>query len=147
MSYTLAQAALATGRDRSTLLKAIRRGTLSAQRDEATGAWRVDAAELDRVYGIGTSQGNSELGIGGSQPGAQPDMHAQLQVERTKTAGLEARLLDAQEVIRDLRARLDAEAEERRRLTAVLADQRTTPSAPNPTPDPVRRSWWSWRHR
>jgi hypothetical protein len=136
LSYTLAQAALATGRDRSTLLKAIRRGTLSAQRDEATGAWRVDAAELARVYGIGPSQ-----------TGSQPDVHVQLEVERTKTTGLEARLADAQEVIRDLRARLDAEAEERRRLTMLLADQRATPSAPVPNPVPVRRLWWSWRHR
>ena len=34
----------------------------------------------------------------------------------------------------DLRRRLDAEAEERRRLTAILADQRAAPA-------PIRR-WW-----
>src|SRR5215218_9923284 len=49
---------------------------------------------------------------------------------------LRARLADAHETIRDLRQRLDTEAEERRRLTALLADQR--PSAP---PAPPRRSW------
>ena len=47
---------------------------------------------------------------------------------------LRARLLDKDAVIDDLRRRLDAEAEERRRLTAILADQRAAPA-------PIRR-WW-----
>jgi len=116
MSYTLAQAAAETGRDRSTLLKAIKSGKLSASRDSATGAWQVDPAELARVYGIGDSEEKSELSIGESQAG----MRLQLEVERTKTAGLEARLADMEGVVNDLRRRLDAEAEERRRLTALL---------------------------
>src|SRR3954447_2761432 len=136
MVYTLAQAAAATGRDRSTLLKAIKSGKLSANRDSATDAWRVDAAELARVYGIGNSEAKSEPGIGE----AQPDMRLLLEVERTKTAGLEARLADMERVNDDLRQRLDAEAEERRRLTAVLADRSTAP------PVPARR-WWTWGQR
>src|SRR3954469_18820742 len=132
MSYTLAQAAAETGRDRSTLLKAIKGGKLSASRDSATGAWRVDPAELARAYGIGNSEAKSELGIGESQA----DMRLRLEVERTKTAGLEARLVDMEGVVRDLRRRLDAEAEERRRLTALLTDQRPTAPA---------RRWWRWK--
>jgi hypothetical protein len=61
MVYTLAQAAAATRRNRSTLLKAIKSGKLSAARDETTGAWRVDPSELARVYGIGGSEANSEV--------------------------------------------------------------------------------------
>src|SRR3954454_25312028 len=103
MSYTLSQAALAIGRDRSTLQKAIRRGTLSAHRDAATGAWRVDAAELERVYGLGTAQTDSAP----RPPGSEPDVHLQLAVERMKTTGLEARLADMERVNDDLRRQLD----------------------------------------
>ena len=133
MAYTLAQAATATGRDRSTLLKAIKNGKISAARDELTGAWQVDAAELTRVYGIGNSQDKSEPRLGDSET-VTGDSRLLLEVERMKAAGLEARLADMERVNADLRRRLDAEAEERRRLTAILADQRAAPA-------PIRR-WW-----
>src|SRR3954452_24491369 len=42
--------------------------------------------------------------------------------------------LDTPDVVRDLRQRLDAEAEERRWLTALLADQRVPPAPVNPPP-------------
>ena len=45
-----------------------------------------------------------------------------------------------QETVSDLRRRLDAEAEERRRLTAILADQRAAPAQIR-----NRRGWWPWR--
>jgi hypothetical protein len=64
MAHTLAQAAIATGRDRSTLLKAIKAGKLSATRDSATDAWRVDPAELARVYGIGYGKDSALLAPG-----------------------------------------------------------------------------------
>ena len=60
--------------------------TLSAQRDEATGAWRVEAAELGRVYGIGSSQGDSEPRLGT----VPADVRLLLEVERMKTAGAHA---------------------------------------------------------
>src|SRR3954466_4143638 len=103
MSYTLAQAAAETGRDPSTLLKSIKGGRLPGSRDSATGAWRVDPAELARVYGIGNSEAKSEILIGK----AQPDMRLLLEVERTKTAGLEVRIADMERVNDDLRRRLD----------------------------------------
>jgi len=136
MAYTLAQAATATGRDRSTLLKAIKNGKISATRDELSGAWQVDAAELSRVYGIGNSQDKSEPRPGDSET-ITSDARLLLEVERMKTTGLEARLADMERVNDDLRRRLDAEAEERRRLTAILADQRAAPA----------RRWWPWRRR
>jgi excisionase family DNA binding protein len=57
MSYTLAEAVALVGHDRSTLLRAIKSGKLSASRDKVGGAWRVDAAELARVYGPGIATG------------------------------------------------------------------------------------------
>ncbi|MGE5713035.1 MAG: hypothetical protein ACM32F_04100 [Betaproteobacteria bacterium] len=51
---------------------------------------------------------------------------------------LRDRLAEKDDVIRDLRGRLDSEAEERRqaqaRLTALLTDQRPA----------RRRKWWLW---
>ena len=47
--YNLATAAAATGINRSTVLRAIKAGWLSAQRDE-TGGWQIDPAELHRVF-------------------------------------------------------------------------------------------------
>jgi hypothetical protein len=47
--YNLASAAAATGANRSTILRAIKAGRLSAQRD-AQGGWEVDPAELHRVF-------------------------------------------------------------------------------------------------
>ena len=56
---------------------------------------------------------------------------AALQVE---TAVLRERLADKDDVIDDLRRRLDAEAEERRKLTLMLTDRR-----------PQIRWWRRWR--
>jgi len=53
---------------------------------------------------------------------------------------------EREETIRDLRARLDAESEERRRLTAILSDQRA--ATPAPGPEPPRTAWrrfMAWR--
>jgi predicted site-specific integrase-resolvase len=47
--YNLASAAAATGVNRSTVLRAIKAGRLSAQRDEQ-GGWQIDPAELHRVF-------------------------------------------------------------------------------------------------
>src|SRR5262245_23455231 len=49
MSYSLAEAAQATGLNRSTILRAIKRGAISGVRDEA-GAWSVEPVELHRVF-------------------------------------------------------------------------------------------------
>src|SRR5215213_370276 len=50
MPHTLRAAAKAVGRDRTTLLRAIRAGKLSAIHDAATGSWLIEPAELHRVY-------------------------------------------------------------------------------------------------
>jgi len=52
MRYSLAQAAEATGRSRSTILRSIKAGRLSADRDALTQAWMIDAAELHRLYPV-----------------------------------------------------------------------------------------------
>jgi len=49
MSYTLAEAAAATGIEQSILLKAIKNGKIRGVKD-AAGEWRIEPAELHAVY-------------------------------------------------------------------------------------------------
>ena len=130
----LSEAAKLTGRNQSTIHRAMKIGRLAFTVDE-NGGRRIDVAELERVFGIRAS--------------ASPDaMAPPLQSHVTQAGELAAlqRLLDDREAaIRDLRARLDASEQERRasqaQLTALLTDQRAAP------PAPTRHSWWRWRRR
>lgn len=97
--YTLAEAAKATGKSKSTVLRSIRAGRISAVRDTLTGGWLVEPAELHRLY---PEQGDA---VRGAANGEARNGH--------DAAELRARLDDAHETIRDLPRRLDAEAEER----------------------------------
>jgi hypothetical protein len=135
--YSLARAATEAGRSRSTLLAAIRAGRLSATRDPTTSAWLIDASELYRVFPPGGGR------HGDSQGGTAGDDRAD---STALIAAKDALIMEQRAMLDDLRRRLDASEEERRRLTLVLADQRTPPSAPVPTatPDPPRRAWWRW---
>lgn len=49
MSYSLKQAAEASGRTKPTILRAIKANKISAQKD-VHGQWQIDPAELHRVY-------------------------------------------------------------------------------------------------
>lgn len=51
MNYSLATAAAACGVNKSTVLRAIKSGKVSATKDEH-GEWHVEPAELHRVYKI-----------------------------------------------------------------------------------------------
>jgi hypothetical protein len=50
MAYSLAQAAKVVGRDRSTLLRMIKLGRISAARDPLSGTWTIEPVELFRTY-------------------------------------------------------------------------------------------------
>jgi hypothetical protein len=115
--YNLATAATATGMTRAGVLKAIKRGAISASKD-AAGSWCIEPAELHRVY-----QPTSQLTGGNRQ-------------DDPVNVELRAHLADAQAIIRDLQARLSESDRERTRLTMMLTDQR-----------PTRRSWWRFGSR
>jgi hypothetical protein len=135
MTLTLAQAAEATGRSRSTLLRAIRKGAISASRDEA-GGFLVDEAELARVFTISSPDA--------ANGHALPSLDAAL----AKPDAAETRISDKDAVIDDLRRRLDQADTDRRqaldrlaaaqeRIAALLTDQRAMPA----------RRWWKWGRR
>ena len=151
MPYTLRQAASATGRERTTLLRAIQAGKLSATRDEASGSWLIEPAELHRVYPPAEADDRTGADNGDAE-GRTSDSQVVVLAAQAEIGELRARLEAAQEgnrlrddVIADLRRQRDREAEERRQaqaqLTALLSDQRPAPTAP------ARRAWWPWRRR
>jgi excisionase family DNA binding protein len=148
MAYTLGQAAKATGRSKPTIQRAIKNGTISALR-ATDGSYEIDPAELHRVFPPANDTGNAEQVL---KQTVLPSDAGMLQREIDL---LRERLADKDAVIDDLRHRLDAEAEERRKLTAILTDQRTR-SIITPPPEkppaakavsaaqaPAKRRWWS----
>jgi hypothetical protein len=84
---SLAQCAIETGRDRSTILRAIRKGRLSASRDSA-GAYRVQPVELFRVFDARRAEALPEAAPQHSQANAQLEL---------RIAELKATLADALE--------------------------------------------------
>jgi hypothetical protein len=50
VAFTLGTASQATGCAKSTILRAIRAGRVSATRENGTGQWSIDPAELFRVF-------------------------------------------------------------------------------------------------
>lgn len=116
--YTLGTAAKATGKSKSTILRAIRDGKLSASKN-VHGVYQIKPAELHRVYPAQIAQlSNDTL----RTPLKNTDETGVLQAELDAARQLAA---ERQKTIDDLRTRLDQESEERRKLTAMLTDQRT----------------------
>ena len=147
MAYTLGEAAKVTGMSKAALSRAIKRGTISAEK-QPNGSFKIEPSELHREYPVAAEQ----------QDNAPPDatkLHTQNIELRAKLEAAAQRLIDKDGVIDDLRRRLDTEGEERRRLTAILTDQRakapdvmitpppetTAPAAVEPPPTPQRKGW------
>jgi hypothetical protein len=147
MKYTAGNAAKATGKSIPTITRAIKKGVISAEKTPA-GGYLIDPSELHRVFPAVTSVRD-----------VTPEKLEHDTPEKSNVTGeleLEVRMLREmlareQDTVNDLRSRLDAEAEERRRLTALLTYQPEKPSpAPVPEPAPVlqpqarprQRSWW-----
>jgi hypothetical protein len=134
MGYTLGTAAKATGKSRTSILRAIERGKISAEKN-VHGEWNIDPSELHRVYPP------KQTGNGEDNSTDATAVNSDLLIEnRELTARLEAadqRTKDALDQVNDLRLRLDQSEDERRRtqaqLTALLTDQRG---------ERPRHRWW-----
>lgn len=155
MTYTLKQAAEATGKSKPTVLRAIQAGKISARRDDATQGWLIDPAELHRVY---PPLPNDDTRTDTQHPKSDAlkrDATVENAVEtgvlrqevallREMLADRDKRVADKEETIADLRQRLDREGEERRaaqlKLTALLTDQSEKPEM-KAAPVSRRRSW------
>ena len=117
MAYTLGEAAKASGKSKATISKAIKSGRLSAIRQD-TGIFRIEAAELYRVYPK-TVDGNQDRT---PQTVAQtPENTPSVRELQARLEAAQERLTDRDAVIADLREDRDRW---RQQATALLADQR-----------------------
>jgi excisionase family DNA binding protein len=150
--FTLGEAAKQADVSKPTLSKAIKTGRISAER-QPDGSYRIQPAELFRVYPQETHRnGLDRSEFDGRETGNENRLVAeQVAVLRERLALLtDERERERQQLtdqIEDLRRRLDAEAEarrlegeERRKLTAVLTDQRPKDEAPQPN---AGRGFWA----
>ena len=138
MKLSASQAAKETGKSIPTITRAINNGVISAEKvDNGKGGhgYQIDPAELFRVFPRKETPSNDTPDKLGTET---PKNDSALQVEIQM---LRERLADKDGVIDDLRQRLDAEAEERRKLTLILTDQTARPAAPV-AQERHRRRWW-----
>lgn len=124
MQYTLGTAAKATGKAKSTILRAIKSGVISAHKAD-DGSYEIDPSELHRVFPSTVAQPDSS---NDTQPNKE---HCETLRLRLKTLEAERQRErdQMQATIDDLRARLDRSED---RVSGLLAA-------------PKRARWWPWR--
>ncbi len=133
----LTEAQRLTNKSRTALVKAIASGKLSAKKDEATGQWRLDVAELGRLYQLKpVTWGDSEPSPSDSvAPSGVTPKDKGLE-ERIRN--LESSLAEVREERNWLRSQLEEAGRERVRLMALLP----APQIPTLTRS---RTWaWAW---
>ena len=135
--YTLKEAAEAVGMTKPAIFKAIKKGTISAAKDER-GQWLIDPAELHRVYKPVNQVENQSMSSL-RQETAENAIGLQQEVERLREER-ERERQQLQETITDLRRRLDQSETERRetqgKLTALLTHQPEPKPEAAPVPPP-----------
>lgn len=105
MSYTLGQAAKATGKSKPTILEQIKKGRISAAKN-ILGHYEIDPSELHRVYPpISQVDGKENTRPNKNDPSLTAEKEAEIR-------GLQARLEVMEQLISELRG--DKEKAERR---------------------------------
>lgn len=124
MSYTLGMAAKATGKSKTTIQRAIAKGTISAYK-EKNCRYSIDPSELHRVFPMVSADSVAQPSqVDTSRP---PD-ETPLQV---KVEALEAMLEREREALTEMRSDRDAWKQQ---ATALLS-----------APESKRRRWWPFR--
>lgn len=136
--YTLLEAAKATGRNKTTVLRAIKSGKISATRTDA-GNYQIDPAELHRVYTPATAQPDAKAPEATERTSEPDAMRGKALAYRTLAKQQQQRLVEQAETIADLRSRLDREQAERQRTSAQLAGLLT-----HQAEQERKRRWWPW---
>jgi hypothetical protein len=110
--YTLGTAAKATGKSKTTIQRAISKGKISAEKDEA-GRYSIDPSELHRVFPRMTHDTVSrDPNVDASRP------HDETPELRAKIEALEAMLAREREALDEVRGDRDAWKQQ---ATALLA--------------------------
>lgn len=133
---TLPQAAKATGKDRTTLYRAIKSGKLTASKN-ANGDYQVDVSELERVYSVKVPRNQpatlhevaSQRDATAENLNSNNDLVAEVAVLRAQIAALEADKRALAEDKADLREERDnwrKAYEDQAATVKLLTDQRET---------------------
>lgn len=141
MKYSLSEAAKATGKNKTTIQRAVKSGKISAAKGDS-GSYEIDPSELHRVFPPAVAQrdvqhmqsNNTQQGkfaFSNSNLARVLELEKELAVAHERANGLEAQKDQMADTISDLRKRLDSSES---RVTALLADDR-----------PKHRSWWPWQ--
>jgi hypothetical protein len=146
MTYTLGEAAKATGNSKTTIHRAIKSGRVSATRKD-DGSYEIDPAELHRVFppkssSNGFTNDNLEQAV------------TRLETEglRREIELLRERMADKDSVIDDLRHDRDRAQDERDRLLKVIEEQagsvrQLTDQSRKPEPEHARKGLRGFLHR
>ena len=139
MQYTAGQAAKAAGVSTATVTRAIKRGKVSASKDD-NGSWQIDPAELHRVFPLIAPRDPQKDPV---QDSAIPPQDSDLRLE---VARLEERL-KAAEALKAMADELREAAEQDRDAWRMQAERLTKVLPPPPsTSEPRKRQgWWPWR--
>lgn len=120
MTYTLNEAAKATGKSKTTIHRALKSGKVSATKT-ATGAYAIEPAELHRVFPIVPAERNEERSARNSEEHRRNDLGTlRIQLESVEKER-ERERQQLQETIADLR---DDRDRWRQQATALLEDKR-----------------------
>lgn len=145
VGYTLGEAAKATGMSKAAISRAIKGGTISAEKRE-NGSYQIDPAELHRVYPAITAQ---QAKPGSASISDATELNAENRELRAKLEAAMQRLSDKDGVIADLREDRDRWRTQAEKL--LLTDQRGKQEPPlaqvAPAPATKARSWWQWGSR
>jgi hypothetical protein len=134
MQVTIKQAGRATGKSKATILRAIQGHRISAVKDEVTGAWMIDVAELHRVFTPAPADAAEAVQ---DADGAASVMRAELVMMRERLEDerreRERERTEKDAVIADVREDRDRWRAQAEKLP--LTDQRPA----------LRRRWWRRR--
>lgn len=142
MRYSLADAAEAAGKNKTTIQRAIKNGRISASKNDL-GAYEIDPVELHRVFPLATAQrdaprrqsNNTQQPSDASETRNEDRIVAlekELAVAQARSIGLEEQRQQMTDTIDDLRTRLDRSED---RVTALLG-------APDGPPRRRLFGWW-----
>jgi septal ring factor EnvC (AmiA/AmiB activator) len=131
MKYSLSEAAKATGKNKTTIQRAIKNGKVSASKGDS-GSYEIEPSELHRVFPPVVAQRDAQhpQSNDAQQDKSTPinrdlarvlELEKELAVARERASGLEAQKDQMADTISDLRKRLDSSES---RVTALLADDR-----------------------
>ena len=132
MKYSLSEAAKATGKNKTTVQRAIKNGKISASKGDS-GSYEIEPSELHRVFPPVAAQRDAQHRQSNDTQQSKSasinsdlarvlELEKELAIAHERVNGLEAHKEQMADTINDLRKRLDGSEG---RVTALLTDGRT----------------------